>query len=105
MEIAWNALRQLIDPVRRRRKEPLNAGEHSCDDIARRIRVQSMRDRAIKHAHFRMLAAVSLPQKRAPRLSRNGNRIESVLNVRLRDNYWGTRKYQWPQPAPQTEKK
>ena len=67
MEVAWNALRELIDPVRRR---------HIGDAI-------------------RALAAVSLPRKRAPRLSRIRNGIESVLNKRLRDNDRATREYQW----------
>lgn len=88
-------LSELIGPVRKRLRELLNAGEHSADDIARRIRVLSMGGRAIEPAHFRTLSTALLSQRRV-RIKHNrrqaGETLEREVSpqrlVHYRDNWY-----------------
>jgi len=57
-------LSELIAPLRRRLKSLLESGEHSAEDIARRIRILSMGSRRVAPAHFRTIATAVLTRKR-----------------------------------------
>ena len=63
-EMQPGVLSGLLRPIRNRLKELLEAGEHSAEDIARRIRVLPMGARRVEPAHFRALAAALLAQRR-----------------------------------------
>jgi len=54
----------LTGPIRRRLKELLEAGEHSAEDIARRIRILAMGSRKVEPAHFRALSTALLSRRR-----------------------------------------
>ena len=53
-------LAELLGPLRKRLKELLDTGDHSAEEVARRIRVLSMGARDIEPAHFGTLALSGL---------------------------------------------
>ena len=57
-------LSELIAPLRKRLKSLLESGEHSAEDIARRIKILSMGSRRVAPAHFRTIATAVLTRKR-----------------------------------------
>jgi len=57
-------LSELIGPIRTRLRELIESGEHSVEDVARRIRVLTMGARAIEPAHFRTLSTALLSRRR-----------------------------------------
>jgi predicted DNA-binding transcriptional regulator YafY len=57
-------LSEMIAPLRKRLKSLLESGEHSAEDIARRIRILSMGSRRVVPAHFRTLATAVLTRRR-----------------------------------------
>jgi predicted DNA-binding transcriptional regulator YafY len=57
-------LSELVNPLRKRLTELLDAGDVDAADVTRRIRVLSMGSRAIEPAHFRTLTAALLARKR-----------------------------------------
>ena len=57
-------LSELIAPLRKRLKSLLESGEHSADDIARRIRILTMGSRHVAPAHFRTVATAVLTRQR-----------------------------------------
>ena len=57
-------LSELIAPLRKRLRGLLESGEHSADDIARRIKILSMGSRRVAPAHFRTIATAVLTRKR-----------------------------------------
>jgi predicted DNA-binding transcriptional regulator YafY len=57
-------LSELIAPLRKRLKGLLDSGEHSAEDIARRIKILSMGSRRVAPAHFRTIATAVLTRKR-----------------------------------------
>jgi predicted DNA-binding transcriptional regulator YafY len=57
-------LRELIGPLRKRLRGLLESGEHSADEIARRIRILTMGSRRVAPAHFRALTTALLTRQR-----------------------------------------
>ena len=57
-------LSELIAPLRKRLRGLLESGEHSAEDIARRIEILSMGSRRVTPAHFRTIATAVLTRKR-----------------------------------------
>ena len=57
-------LSELIAPLRKRLRGLLESGEHSAEDIARRIRILTMGSRRVAPAHFRTIATAVLTRKR-----------------------------------------
>ena len=57
-------LSELIAPLRKRLRGLLDSGEHSAEDIARRIKILSMGSRRVAPAHFRTIATAVLTRKR-----------------------------------------
>ena len=57
-------LSELIAPLRKRLRGLLESGEHSAEDIARRIKILSMGSRRVAPAHFRTIATAVLTRKR-----------------------------------------
>jgi predicted DNA-binding transcriptional regulator YafY len=57
-------LSELIAPLRKRLKSLLDSGEHSAEDIARRIKILSMGSRRVAPAHFRTIATAVLTRRR-----------------------------------------
>jgi predicted DNA-binding transcriptional regulator YafY len=57
-------LSELIAPLRKRLRSLLDSGEHSAEDIARRIKILSMGSRRVTPAHFRTIATAVLTRKR-----------------------------------------
>jgi len=57
-------LSELIAPLRKRLRSLLESGEHSAEDIARRIKILSMGSRRVAPAHFRTIATAVLTRKR-----------------------------------------
>jgi predicted DNA-binding transcriptional regulator YafY len=57
-------LSEMIAPLRKRMRSLLESGEHSAEDIARRIRILSMGSRRVAPAHFRTIATAVLTRKR-----------------------------------------
>ena len=62
-------LSELIAPLRKRLRGLLESGEHSAEDIARRIKILSMGSRRVAPAHFRTIATAVLTRKRLDRKS------------------------------------
>jgi predicted DNA-binding transcriptional regulator YafY len=88
-------LSELIGPFRKRIRELMDVGEHSADDIARRIRVLSMGARAIEPAHFGALATALLSRRRLRirhHRRREGDTLEREVSpqrlVHYRDNWY-----------------
>ena len=57
-------LRELIGPLRKRLRGLLESGEHSADEIARRIRILTMGSRRVVPEHFRALTTALLARHR-----------------------------------------
>ncbi|MGB7903652.1 MAG: WYL domain-containing protein [Steroidobacteraceae bacterium] len=88
-------LSELIAPLRKRLKSLLESGEHSAEDIARRIKILSMGSRRVAPAHFRTIATAVLMRKRLKlrhQRRRDGEVIEREVSpqrlVHYRDNWY-----------------
>jgi predicted DNA-binding transcriptional regulator YafY len=88
-------LSELIAPLRRRLKSLLESGEHTAEDIARRIRILSMGSRRVAPAHFRTIATAVLTRKRLKlrhQRRQDGAVIEREVSpqrlVHYRDNWY-----------------
>ena len=88
-------LSELIAPLRKRLRGLLESGEHSADDIARRIKILSMGSRRVAPAHFRTIATAVLTRKRL-RLRHQRRQDGEVIDrevspqrlVHYRDNWY-----------------
>ena len=88
-------LSELIAPLRKRLRSLLESGEHSADDIARRIKILSMGSRRVAPAHFRTIATAVLTRKRL-RLRHQRRQDGEVIDrevspqrlVHYRDNWY-----------------
>jgi predicted DNA-binding transcriptional regulator YafY len=88
-------LSEAIGPFRRRVKELLASGDHSAQDIERRIRVLAMGARAIEPAQFRTIATALLSRRRL-KIRHNRRQDGEVLEreispqrlVHYRDNWY-----------------
>jgi predicted DNA-binding transcriptional regulator YafY len=88
-------LSELIAPLRKRLKGLLESGEHSAEDIARRIKILSMGSRRVAPAHFRTIATAVLTRKRL-RLRHQRRQDGEVIDrevspqrlVHYRDNWY-----------------
>jgi predicted DNA-binding transcriptional regulator YafY len=88
-------LSELIAPLRRRLKSLLESGEHTAEDIARRIRILSMGSRRVAPAHFRAIATAVLTRRRLRlrhQRRQDGAVIEREVSpqrlVHYRDNWY-----------------
>ena len=88
-------LSELIAPLRKRLKSLLESGEHSAEDIARRIKILSMGSRRVTPAHFRTIATAVLTRKRLKlrhQRRQDGEVIEREVSpqrlVHYRDNWY-----------------
>jgi predicted DNA-binding transcriptional regulator YafY len=88
-------LSELIAPLRKRLKGLLESGEHSAEDIARRIRILSMGSRRVAPDHFRTIATAVLKRKRLKlrhQRRQDGAVIEREVSpqrlVHYRDNWY-----------------
>ena len=82
-------LSELIAPLRKRLKSLLESGEHSAEDIARRIRILTMGSRRVVPAHFRTLATAVLTRRRL-HLRTSGGRTARCSNAKFRRSAWCT---------------
>jgi len=88
-------LSELIAPLRKRLRGLLESGEHSAEDIARRIKILSMGSRRVAPAHFRTIATAVLTRKRL-RLRHQRRQDGEVIDrevspqrlVHYRDNWY-----------------
>src|SRR5512137_1415719 len=88
-------LSELIAPLRKRLKSLLDSGEHSAEDIARRIKILSMGSRRVAPAHFRTIATAVLTRKRLKlrhQRRQDGEVIDREVSpqrlVHYRDNWY-----------------
>ncbi len=88
-------LSELIAPLRKRLKSLLQSGEHSAEDIARRIKILSMGSRRVTPAHFRTIATAVLTRQRLRlrhQRRQDGEVIEREVSpqrlVHYRDNWY-----------------
>jgi predicted DNA-binding transcriptional regulator YafY len=88
-------LSELIAPLRKRLKSLLESGEHSAEDIARRIKILSMGSRRVAPAHFRTIATAVLTRKRLKlrhQRRQDGEVIDREVSpqrlVHYRDNWY-----------------
>ena len=88
-------LSELIAPLRKRLRSLLESGEHSADDIARRIKILSMGSRRVAPAHFRTIATAVLTRRRLQlrhQRRQDGEVIEREVSpqrlVHYRDNWY-----------------
>jgi len=88
-------LSELIAPLRKRLKSLLESGEHSAEDIARRIKILSMGSRRVAPAHFRTIATAVLTRKRLKlrhQRRQDGELIDREVSpqrlVHYRDNWY-----------------
>jgi predicted DNA-binding transcriptional regulator YafY len=88
-------LSELIGPLRERLRKLLESGEHSAEDIARRIRILAMGSRKVEPAHFRTLSKALLSRRRLKirHLRRaDGETLEREVSpqrlVHYRDNWY-----------------
>jgi len=88
-------LSELIAPLRKRLKSLLESGEHSAEDIARRIKILSMGSRRVAPAHFRTIATAVLTRKRLKlrhQRRQDGEMIDREVSpqrlVHYRDNWY-----------------
>ncbi len=88
-------LSELIAPLRKRLKSLLESGEHSAEDIARRIKILSMGSRRVTPAHFRTIATAVLTRKRLKlrhQRRQDGEVLEREVSpqrlVHYRDNWY-----------------
>jgi predicted DNA-binding transcriptional regulator YafY len=94
-ELEPGVLSELTQPLRKRLRDLLDAGDVKAGEIARRIRVLSMGARAIEPAHFRTLSTALLARKRL-RLKHtrraDGDMLEREVSpqrlVHYRDNWY-----------------
>jgi predicted DNA-binding transcriptional regulator YafY len=88
-------LSELTGPIRKRLKELLQSGEHSAEDVARRIRIVAIGSRKVEPAHFRVLSTALLSRRRLKirHLRRqDGDVLEREVSpqrlVHYRDNWY-----------------
>ena len=88
-------LSELIAPLRKRLRGLLESGEHSAEDIARRIKILSMGSRRVAPTHFRTIATAVLTRKRLRlrhRRRQDGEVIDREVSpqrlVHYRDNWY-----------------
>ncbi len=88
-------LSELIAPLRKRLRSLLESGEHSAEDIARRIKILSMGSRRVAPAHFRTIATAVLTRKRLKlrhQRRQDGEVIDREVSpqrlVHYRDNWY-----------------
>jgi predicted DNA-binding transcriptional regulator YafY len=88
-------LSQLIGPLRKRLKGLLESGEHSAEEIARRIRILSMGSRRVASGHFRALTTALLTRRRLRirhQRRQDGELLEREVSpqrlVHYRDNWY-----------------
>jgi predicted DNA-binding transcriptional regulator YafY len=88
-------LSELIAPLRKRLRGLLESGEHSAEDIARRIKILSMGSRRVAPAHFRTIATAVLTRKRLSlrhQRRQDGEVIDREVSpqrlVHYRDNWY-----------------
>ena len=88
-------LSELIAPLRKRLRSLLDSGEHSAEDIARRIKILSMGSRRVAPAHFRTIATAVLTRKRLKvrhQRRQDGEVLDRELSpqrlVHYRDNWY-----------------
>jgi predicted DNA-binding transcriptional regulator YafY len=88
-------LSELTGPIRKRLKELLESGEHSADDIARRIRILAIGSRKVEPAHFRTLSTALLSRRRLRirhQRRQDGDVLEREVSaqrlVHYRDNWY-----------------
>jgi predicted DNA-binding transcriptional regulator YafY len=88
-------LSEMIAPLRKRLRSLLESGEHSADDIARRIKILSMGSRRVAPAHFRTIATAVLTRKRLQlrhQRRQDGEVIDREVSpqrlVHYRDNWY-----------------
>jgi predicted DNA-binding transcriptional regulator YafY len=88
-------LSELIAPLRKRLRSLLESGEHSAEDIARRIKILSMGSRRVAPAHFRTIATAVLTRKRLKlrhQRRQDGEAIDREVSpqrlVHYRDNWY-----------------
>jgi predicted DNA-binding transcriptional regulator YafY len=88
-------LSELIAPLRKRLRSLLDSGEHSAEDIARRIKILSMGARRVAPAHFRTIATAVLMRKRLKlrhQRRQDGEVIDREVSpqrlVHYRDNWY-----------------
>jgi predicted DNA-binding transcriptional regulator YafY len=94
-ELEPGVLSELVGPFRRRLKDLLASGEHTAEDVARRIRVLSMGAREVEPAQFRTVSAALLSRRRL-RIRHNrrqdGDLLEREVSpqrlVHYRDNWY-----------------
>jgi predicted DNA-binding transcriptional regulator YafY len=88
-------LSELTGPIRKRLKELLESGDHSAEDVARRIRILAMGSRRVEPANFRALSTALLSRRRVRirHLRRqDGDLLEREVSpqrlVHYRDNWY-----------------
>jgi len=88
-------LSELTGPIRKRLKELLQSGEHSAEDVARRIRILAIGSRKVEPAHFRVVSTALLSRRRLKirHLRRqDGDVLEREISpqrlVHYRDNWY-----------------
>jgi predicted DNA-binding transcriptional regulator YafY len=94
-ELQPGVLSELLGPIRKRLKGLLESGEHSAEEIARRIRVLPMGARKVEPAHFRAVSTALLSRRRL-RIRhfrrQDGETLERVVSpqrlVHYRDNWY-----------------
>jgi predicted DNA-binding transcriptional regulator YafY len=63
-ELQPGVLSELIGPIRARLRELIESGEHTVEEVSRRIRVLTMGARAVEPANFRTLSTALLSRRR-----------------------------------------
>jgi len=88
-------LAELTGPIRKRLRELLRSGEHSAEDVARRIRILAIGSRKVEPAHFRVVSTALLSRRRLKirHLRRqDGDVLEREISpqrlVHYRDNWY-----------------
>lgn len=88
-------LSESLGPLRRRLKSLLESGEHSAEDVSRRIRVLPMGARQVEPAHFRVLSTALLSRRRLQLRHfrrRDGDALDREVSpqrlVHYRDNWY-----------------
>lgn len=88
-------LSESLGPLRRRLKSLLESGEHSAEDVSRRIRVLPMGARQVEPAHFRVLSSALLSRRRLQLRHfrrRDGDALDREVSpqrlVHYRDNWY-----------------
>jgi predicted DNA-binding transcriptional regulator YafY len=88
-------LSELTGPIRKRLRELLESGDHSAEDVARRIRILAMGSRQVEPGNFRALSTALLSRRRLRirHLRRqDGDLLEREVSpqrlVHYRDNWY-----------------